>query len=211
MIVRHTKPLIAIAYVLLATGCVSASGIQEGRDPLTAHKACMKMMPTGQAQEAATEPPQAHKCKMMEHGKPDAAADAKAPGHEHGDGSGPFLGDTQAPQAVSRQKAEIPVSAVGEVVVKFKDDGKVKDIIDLFWKDRSAAKARFDIFKRDRPEMAAAVLDRVTYSNELVLVYPCEQATRAEQTAALRQIVARLTSAPDIAYAEPDMIAHTQH
>ena len=105
-----------------------------------------------------------------------------------------------------KQDPQPPVSAAAEIVVKFKDDAKVKDIVDLFWKNPSAAKARFDAFKLNRPEMAGAKLDRVTYSNELVLVF-----SSVRELGALRKTAAQLAAAPDIAYAEPNMIAHPQH
>jgi hypothetical protein len=87
----------------------------------------------------------------------------------------------------------------------------VKDIIDAFWKDPAVARAKFDLFKRDRPEMAAAGLARVTYSNELILAYPRLEKAAAGEAMDIRRIAARLASAPDIAYAEPDMTAHAQH
>jgi hypothetical protein len=124
--------------------------------------------------------------------------------------SGALAWPPAEPQARAGQRDVAPSLAAVEVVVKFKDDAKVKDIIDAFWKDSQAAKAKFDIFKRGRPEMAGATLDRVTYSNELVLVYPCAAAPKSERAAATREIVSRLAASPDIAYAEPEMTVQTQ-
>jgi hypothetical protein len=95
-----------------------------------------------------------------------------------------------------------------EIVVKFKDDAKVKDIVDTFWKNAPAAKAKFEAFKRGRPEMADTVLDRVTYSNELVLVHKGGGAASPQRLAAMRDIAKRLGAASDISYAEPNMTAH---
>ena len=100
----------------------------------------------------------------------------------------------------------LPGQAI-EIVVKFKDDAKVKDIVDTFWKNAAAAKAKFEIFKRGRPEMAETVLDRVTYSNELVLVHRGGGAP-PQRLAAMRDIAKRLGAASDISYAEPNMTAH---
>jgi uncharacterized iron-regulated membrane protein len=50
--------------------------------------------------------------------------------------------------------ANPPVGQTLEIVVKFKDDAKVKDILDTFWKDAQAARAKFDVFKKGQPEMA---------------------------------------------------------
>jgi hypothetical protein len=88
-----------------------------------------------------------------------------------------------------------------EIVVKFKDDGKVKDIIDAFWRDQASAKSRFDSWKTGRAEFAGLRLARVTYSNELVLVHD-GSTPPAERAAALRAITAKLAASPDIAYAE---------
>lgn len=94
-----------------------------------------------------------------------------------------------------------------EIVVKFKDDARVKDIIDAFWRDQSSARSKFDAWKAGRPEFAGLRLDRVTYSNELVLVHDGSLAP-AERIVAMRTIAARLGSAADISYAEPNMTAH---
>lgn len=94
-----------------------------------------------------------------------------------------------------------------EIVVKFKDDAKVKDIIDAFWKDQSSAKTKFDAWKANRPEFAKLKLDRVSYSNELVLVHD-GSGPAAEQLAAMKTIAAKLGSVADVSYAEPNMTAH---
>lgn len=94
-----------------------------------------------------------------------------------------------------------------EIVVKFKDDGRVKDIIDAFWRDQASAKAKFDAWKANRPEFAGLKLDRVTYSNELVLVHD-GSLPAPQRTAAMRAIVTKLGSVADISYAEPNMTAH---
>lgn len=94
-----------------------------------------------------------------------------------------------------------------EIVVKFKDDGKVKDIIDSFWKDQPSARAKFETFKAAHPEFANLKLDRVTYSNELVLVH-AGGAAPDKRLAAMRDLAAKLKSSSDISYAEPNMTAH---
>lgn len=88
-----------------------------------------------------------------------------------------------------------------ELVVKFKDDSKIKDIIDAFWRDPAAARARFETWKSSRAEFAGLRLDRVTYSNELVLVLE-DAGAPAERLAAIRDAVRKLGAAPDISYAE---------
>ena len=94
-----------------------------------------------------------------------------------------------------------------EIVVKFKDDGKVKDIIDSFWKDQGSAQAKFEAFKARRPEFANLKLDRVTYSNELVLVGD-SGASSDQHIAAMRATASKLKNVGDISYAEPNMTAH---
>ena len=107
-------------------------------------------------------------------------------------------------------QAAPPVSAAVEIVVKFKDDAKVKDIIDSFWKDPQVAKAKFDVFKQATPELAAASLARVTYSGELVLAYPFKTETKAQRLIEARDIAGTLAKSPDISYAEPDLSFQTQ-
>lgn len=94
-----------------------------------------------------------------------------------------------------------------EIVVKFKDDGRVKDIIDAFWRDQASAKAKFEAWKATRPEFAGLRLDRVTYSSELVLVHD-GSALPAQRPAVMRAIAAKLGAAADVSYAEPNMTAH---
>ncbi len=94
-----------------------------------------------------------------------------------------------------------------EIVVKFKDDRKVKDIVDAFWKDQPAARAKFDAFKQGRPEFANLKLARVTYSNELVLAPEGAPVPPAQRMSAARDLVAKLKGAADISYAEPNMVA----
>lgn len=100
-----------------------------------------------------------------------------------------------------------PIAMDMEIVVKFKDDAKVKDIIDAFWRDQASARTKFDAFKAGRPEFAGLKLDRVTYSNELVLIHSGD--TPADQRlAVMRQLAAKLKGVSDISYAEPNMTAH---
>ena len=93
-----------------------------------------------------------------------------------------------------------------EIVVKFKDDAKVKDIIDAFWRDQTSAKAKFEAWKAGRPEFANLKLDRVTYSNELVLVHD-GSGTADARLPAMREIAKKLGSVADISYAEPNITA----
>lgn len=122
---------------------------------------------------------------------PPEAASAPPPG---GPGM-PGIAFDQTPGAGSSVQRNV------ELVVKFKDDGKVKDIIDAFWRDPAAAKSRFATWKANRAEFAGLRLDRVTYSNELVLVLE-DGGALAERTAAIREAAKKLGAAPDISYAE---------
>ena len=132
---------------------------------------------------------------------PAASADPQAP-----QPGSSIPGVAQAPAAVTTPGAG--AGQVGmEIVVKFKDDAKVKDIIDAFWKDQTSARAKFDALKARRPEFANLKLDRVTYSNELVLVDD-GKAPAAQRLPAMRGIAAKLKDVSDISYAEPNMTAH---
>lgn len=106
----------------------------------------------------------------------------------------PTVQQNQTPPGTGPQR-------VVELVVKFKDDAKIKPILDSFWTDPAAAKSRFETWKANRPEFAKLKLDRVTYSNELVLVLD-GAVPPPERAAAIRDIVKALGAAPDISYAE---------
>lgn len=110
----------------------------------------------------------------------------------------PGVANDQAPGAAR------PAMGV-EIVVKFKDDAKIKDMLDGFWRDPVAAKKRFEEFKAGQSEFAGLKLDRVTYSNELVLVD--SEGGGEARLAAMRSIAARLQGHPDISYAEPNLTA----
>jgi hypothetical protein len=127
----------------------------------------------------------------------------------------PPVADRASGQAIeflakADQRPDVVAPFALEVVVRFKDDGKVKDIVDAFWRDPQAAKAKFDLFKQGRPDMSAAKLDRVTYSNELVLIYPCAAVSKSERARVTREIISRFSASPDIAYAEPAMTVQPQ-
>lgn len=128
----------------------------------------------------------------------EAPAANPAPAPEPG-GALPGVQFDQAPGAAANMGMEI--------VVKFKDDGKVKDIIDSFWRDQGSARTKFETWKASRPEFAGLKLDRVTYSNELVLVHD-GSAPVAERLPEMKTIVTKLAAASDISYAEPNMTAH---
>lgn len=114
------------------------------------------------------------------------------------------------PGLVQPQQGQAGAGAVQtgvEIVVKFKNDGAVKDIIDAFWRDQASAKTRFDAWKASRPDFAGLKLDRVTYSNELVLVHD-GSVPAPQRSAAMRTIAARLGANSEVSYAEPNMTAH---
>ncbi len=128
--------------------------------------------------------------------------------------SAPQLADTPAPSqgqpgglpgvASDQGVPGAPNVQLGvEIVVKFKDDAKVKDITDAFWKDQADARKRFEAFRSRNPAFAGLRLDRVTYSNELVLT-----GAGSETPAALRTLASKLGALPEISYAEPNATAH---
>jgi hypothetical protein len=98
------------------------------------------------------------------------------------------------------------VALAVEIVVKFKDDRKVQDLVDTFWKDAPAARKKFDAFKAGRPEFAAVKLDRVTYSNELVLT-PIADVAPDKRAAQVRDLASKMGKAADISYAEANVTA----
>ena len=114
---------------------------------------------------------------------------------------------TAIPGLAFDQPAPAGVAQSVEIVVKFKDDAKVKEIVDAFWKDKASAAAKFDALKARRPEFANLKLDRVTYSNELVLVHD-DSVAAGQRIAAMREIAAKLGKTADISYAEPNLTAH---
>lgn len=93
-----------------------------------------------------------------------------------------------------------------EIVVKFKNDALVKDIIDAFWRDQASARAKFEAWKAGRPAFSRLKLDRVTYSNELVLIHDGEGPAEA-RLPFMREIAKKLGSLADVSYAEPNMTA----
>jgi hypothetical protein len=129
------------------------------------------------------------------------AVDAGAPSPDPG--AGPALPGIQFDQA----GASASKPALGaEIVVKFKDDKKVQDLVDTFWKDAPSARKKFEAFKAGRPEFAGVKLDRVTYSNELVLV-PVVDVAADKRVSQVRDLASKMGKAADISYAEPNVTA----
>ncbi|MBF20294.1 MAG: hypothetical protein CME88_18165 [Hirschia sp.] len=100
-----------------------------------------------------------------------------------------------------------PVSP--EIVVKFKDSAEVKEICNLFWKDKAAAQEAFAAFIANKPYLEGLQLKRATYSNELVLdlsgidAEPGSSELRSRYYEATR----KLRESPDVSYAEPNATA----
>ena len=114
---------------------------------------------------------------------------------------------TDLPVIASDQGASAKTVVSPEMVVKFKVDTRVKPIIDQFWKNPAAARKAFLDLRAKRPDLSGLKLDRVTYSNELVLV---PDATSKKSTGAkeMREMARKLMKSPDIEYAEVTMTAH---
>lgn len=111
-----------------------------------------------------------------------------------------------ATPAFDKKQGPVPATSV-EVVVKFKTSPAIKDITDLFWHDAAAAKRKFEALKSTMPELRGSKLDRVTYSNEVVIVH--ESGAASEETnRAMRDIAKKLSARPDVDYAEGDLTAH---
>ena len=117
----------------------------------------------------------------------------------------PSFSASRASISASRAPAGQGADYVGYPAIK--DDAKVKDIIDAFWRDQGSARAKFETWKANRPEFSKLKLDRVTYSNELVLVHD-GSAPVAERLPEMKTIVTKLAATTDISYAEPNMTAH---
>ncbi|MBU6318275.1 MAG: hypothetical protein KGS00_01360 [Alphaproteobacteria bacterium] len=111
------------------------------------------------------------------------------------------------PGIASDQGAPANLSISPEMVVKFKNDARVKPIIDQFWKNPIAARKAFLELRSKRPDLSGLTLDRVTYSNELVLV-PDASSKKPMGAKEMREIARKLTKSPDIEYAEVTMTAH---
>jgi hypothetical protein len=129
---------------------------------------------------------------------PPLAAESQTPSRALAEFAGP-------PHPTHPTHPNKPAANSIEIVVKFKDEAKAKDIINLFWKDPQAATAKFEHFRLGRSDMTGATLLRVTYSDELVLAFPCNAPSAAGCQNVAREVAARLLSSPDISYAEPDM------
>jgi hypothetical protein len=179
-----------LAIVLAIIGASTMSGTGADR-PLPADTSISTGMSSGAATSAPADPAAAPR-------PIDPAANPPVVNVPPPQGAIPSVAFDQAPPAAAGDM---------EIVVKFKDDAKVKDIIDAFWKDKASATAKFDALKAKRPEFASLKLDRVTYSNELVLVHDGANAP-AGRLAAMRAAATKLGAAADISYAEPNMTAH---
>ena len=137
---------------------------------------------------------------------PTAAAPFEAPLTSEAPAAAPEPG-TGLPGAQFEQAPGGSAAMGMEIVVKFKNDGPVKDIIDSFWKDQNSARTKFEAWKAGKADFASLKLDRVTYSNELVLVHTGASAADT-RLPAMREIAKKLAGNADVSYAEPNMTAH---
>lgn len=101
-------------------------------------------------------------------------------------------------------------SSALEVTLKFTDASVTAGIVKAFWSDPAAAREAFDRLKVKWPAMNPAKLDRVTYSDELVLLFPCDQACSLNRTKAGRDLVSTLAAIPGIAYVEAELTVQIQ-
>jgi len=97
-----------------------------------------------------------------------------------------------------------------EVTVKFKDQADIAGVIKTFWTDPSSARNAFDRLKTGRPALSGATLDRVTYSDELVLHFACDAACAQRRPEEIRKLVVAVSAMPEVVYAEADMRVQTQ-
>jgi hypothetical protein len=183
----------ALAIVVAVVGgtVLTRTGVVDDRAPITQEASASPEAILGGSQAAAPEP------------LPSVSTGPDAPS---------FVPQPAIPGAAQAQigaGSKMPIGGV-EIVVKFKDDAKIKDIVDTFWKDAPAARRKFDAFKVGRPEFADMKLDRATYSNELVLA-PANLAPADATPDKLRKLAgelsARMGKAADIKYAEPNFRA----
>ncbi len=115
-----------------------------------------------------------------------------------------------SPGVVTPAQAGGPAAARAmdaEIVVKFEGRPDLDAIARQFWKDPEGARTKFEAFQQQRPEFRGLVLDRVTYSDELVLK-PGPDAPAPQRVKLIRELAEKLRSVPDISYAEPNFMAH---
>jgi hypothetical protein len=110
------------------------------------------------------------------------------------------------PEQAGAADVRSPVSQSVEIVVALKDANAIKPIADAFFKDPAQGRRAYDVFRTRHPAFAGLALDRVTYSSELVLT-PVKAPAAGKALVTAREIAARLSAAPDVAYAEPNLIA----
>ena len=110
-----------------------------------------------------------------------------------------------------------PVTAVSatqaapiEVTVSFKDGATAGVIIKTFWRDPVEARRMFDRLKVRWLSMANAGLDRVTYSDELVLHFLCDKACSAQRLEVTHTLTSALAALPEVAYAEAEVRVQVQ-
>lgn len=120
----------------------------------------------------------------------------------HPDGGGVRPEQTQQGGATPGERLIPP-----EIVVKFKDNPDTAEIADLFWKDKEAARARFDSYKADKPYLRDLALKRATYSGELVLHLANPPADPEERAGRYRNCVKQLRDQSGVSYAEPNATA----
>ncbi len=90
-------------------------------------------------------------------------------------------------------------------VVRFNDNPEIKRCLDLFRKDKDAARAEFAEWASKHPALDGLTLHRVNYSGEAILRYT--GADDANPVSNAKAMQARLNGLPFVRYADPDFTA----
>jgi len=112
------------------------------------------------------------------------------------------LSQPQTPPPIMQQAAVDKPAAT--FIVRFNDEPVLTDIGKTFRRDEAGARAKFEIWQDDHPEMHGLTLIRAGYSGELLIGLPKNDALGRSP----REVLAALKGMDNMAYAETDEIAH---
>lgn len=102
------------------------------------------------------------------------------------------------------QTAQAPAEPI-DFIVRVEGAPDVEKALGAFRTDPNEARAAFDRWAADKPNMKMLRLTGVTYSGELILTYDPKAADRRRSVGQVREL---LNKTPGVRYADPDYRAH---
>lgn len=110
--------------------------------------------------------------------------------------------DVSAPEegdVFTAQSSPLAATAAFAIIVKFRNEPEIADLGKTFRKDPEGTRAQFRAWAADKPALRGLVLERASYSGELVLT--------GSGSRDVKDVIAAIEAMDNVVYVEPDYSA----